>query len=282
MPRATAARTTSIETAGVERRRRGRRRRGPRARSGTTARATTRSRRRVDHVADDAAQLACAADNGHARRHGSIVSAARDAPAPTGAGYARAHADVVPLPVDDPDAHAPAGRVLRDARCGLPRPHLHDRLPRPPRSSRPPACSSSSTTTARPSAAAASDASHDGPHASALRGQAPLPRAATRGRGGGAFCSKSSSGARSRLGRGGARARHAPTPRSRRAALPRAGFEAIEPYNDNPNATHWYAEAIGCTALRPVDVRADRVRSSTGRCARSLCDRASTGVPASV
>ena len=40
----------------------------------------------VDHVADDAAQLACAADNGHARRHGSIVGAARGAPGRTGAG----------------------------------------------------------------------------------------------------------------------------------------------------------------------------------------------------
>ncbi len=85
-----------------------------------------------DHVADDAAQLACAAHNGHARRHGPIVSAGAAAlpRLALSGGYARAHADDHTGAGRRPRrARAPRG-VLHDAHRELPRTHVYDRLPR--------------------------------------------------------------------------------------------------------------------------------------------------------
>ena len=190
--------------------------------------------------------------------------------------------------VTDATAHRMLVRLLRRARRQRSRP-LRARTARPSptrvSSSRPPGCSSWPTTTT------------DEAGCGGIRElRVPLDRSRTR-RSPSCATRSSTSGWRRRTA-AGARPRDprrsssiAPAgsgrPRScstrtrvwrRPAALYRShGYESIQPYNDNPNATDWFRKQLGVGAGRPAPgpqtgcSSGSPVRSSTGRWPRSLC-----------
>ena len=142
-----------------------------------------------------------------------------------------------------------ARRVLRRARVGLPRRagRLPAVLPDGRQFTPPAGCSSWSRTTARPIGCGGIRRiePHPGTQAERFEVKHLWLRAAARGRGWGRRLLDE---LERRAIAFGARELVLDTNASLEAAggaLPASGYVEIEPYNDNPNATHWYGKRVG-------------------------------------